>query len=80
MSIDHESGCRFKNWIWTGTLIILSTGWEYNGKGECIRMPSTAYVPGIKADTLDVRTSQGVIYVWVPAGMLSMPSHKAVMT
>lgn len=39
-------------------------GWEYDGAGNCTRMPSTAFCKGISVSSLPVTEADGFIWVW----------------
>mmetsp|Transcript_23098 Transcript_23098/g.64158 ORF Transcript_23098/g.64158 Transcript_23098/m.64158 type:complete len:645 (+) Transcript_23098:156-2090(+) len=39
-------------------------GWEYNGQGECTKMPSTLHCKGIQVQALDVAEKDGMVWVW----------------
>ena len=39
-------------------------GWEYDGSGNCTRMPSTAFCKGIRVSSLPVCEADGFVWVW----------------
>ncbi|KAL4419930.1 hypothetical protein ABPG75_007028 [Micractinium tetrahymenae] len=39
-------------------------GWQFNSRGECTKMPSTAFCKGIKVQALPVVESDGLVWVW----------------
>ena len=54
-------------------------GWQYDGSGNCTKMPSTAFCRGITVSTLPVAEAEGFVWVWpgrsVPEH--SVPQHVA---
>lgn len=42
-------------------------GWQYDGRGECTRMPSTAHCADVGVRALAVAEADGLIWVW-PGG------------
>ncbi|KAK9791354.1 hypothetical protein WJX73_006184, partial [Symbiochloris irregularis] len=43
-------------------------GWTYDAEGNCTSMPSTAFQPDIKVDSLPVAEKDGFIWVWTGQG------------
>jgi len=39
-------------------------GWEYSRTGECTKMPSTAFCPGVTVTSLPCSEKDGLIWVW----------------
>ncbi|KAL6770195.1 CAO1B [Auxenochlorella protothecoides x Auxenochlorella symbiontica] len=39
-------------------------GWQYDGAGGCVSMPSTVFQQGISVDTLPVKEAEGKLWVW----------------
>ncbi|KAL4430402.1 hypothetical protein ABPG77_002208 [Micractinium sp. CCAP 211/92] len=39
-------------------------GWQFNSRGECTKMPSTAFCKGIKVKSLPVVEADGLVWVW----------------
>jgi hypothetical protein len=39
-------------------------GWEYDGSGNCVKMPSTAFCRGVGVSTLPVSEAEGFVWVW----------------
>lgn len=39
-------------------------GWEYNGTGTCVKMPSTVYRKDISINTLPSMEADGFVWVW----------------
>ena len=52
-------------------------GWQYDGSGNCTRMPSTAFCKGISVNSLPVREADGFAWVW-PGQKLPEPAVPAV--
>ncbi|CAK0782545.1 hypothetical protein CVIRNUC_005763 [Coccomyxa viridis] len=52
-------------------------GWQYDGSGNCTRMPSTAFCRGISVSSLPVREADGFAWVW-PGQKLPEPAVPAV--
>lgn len=56
-------------------------GWQYDGSGNCTKMPSTAMCPGVKVQSLRVEEEDGMVWVWPgwrqpsegPKGLVSPP-------
>ncbi len=47
-------------------------GWQYDGSGNCTKMPSTAFCRGITVSTLPVAEAEGFVWVWPGR---SVPEH-----
>lgn len=39
-------------------------GWEYDGSGSCVKMPSTIFIEGIRVDHLPAMEQDRFIWVW----------------
>uniref|UniRef100_A0A061RD87 Chlorophyllide a oxygenase n=1 Tax=Tetraselmis sp. GSL018 TaxID=582737 RepID=A0A061RD87_9CHLO len=39
-------------------------GWEYDGRGQCTKMPSTAFCKGIGVRALETVEKDGLVWVW----------------
>ncbi len=51
-------------------------GWEYDAKGACTAMPSTAFVQGVSVDALPVVEVDGLLWIQppgAPAGSRVLP-------
>lgn len=56
-----------------GNLTCAYHGWEFNGKGQCEKMPSTAHCKGVGVDALPIAETDGLIFVWTGDGAPDIP-------
>lgn len=47
-----------------GKIICPYHGWEYDNKGNCVHMPSTAQRKGVVLNSLAVAERDGFVWVW----------------
>lgn len=54
-------------------------GWEYDGTGACVKMPSCHFLPGITVPAMTSVEHDGFIWVWAGTGMpgLKLPNLSA---